>query len=412
MATIAALVTLTARILATALPGQWTQKDLNKFDIKECSRILSAGGEAGKTLKAIMAATNTQSCSGFKLEHGRTQLVGINLSGKGLTDLSPFRLFTFTDGEIDLSHNPISEIRPLIAASHGTYRINLSHTKVKDAALLNASLGGALVLDGNEIDDPGKLARACLASDFSLRGNRSVRGADYDAALEGVYRYYALFQGGKSVSPPTLDLGAMRTVLAPRLTEYITLKDSTVEAIFEDAQRFYRTKLDVYSRIHLDTFEVQKRDGRVTATFALNYGWQDRDLKVPDPDDEAYQRVHRGKRVDAVATVTFDPTFHIVGYIEKTAPKQRRRVVKTTWGVRTLAEVMAVLTEENPSVAKVRIPKGAPLEDAFEYVYWSTDTRSGGEDHFVKVRFNGQVIWARSSAASDERGDLYIEDIP
>lgn len=71
-----------------------------------------------------MAATNMKSCSDFKLDHGRTGLMGINLSGRDLTDLSPFRLFTFSDGDIDLSNNQVSDIRPLVAASYGTYRIN------------------------------------------------------------------------------------------------------------------------------------------------------------------------------------------------------------------------------------------------------------------------------------------------
>ena len=87
--------------------------------------------------------------------------------------------------------------------------------------------------------------------------------------------------------------------------------------------------------------------------------------------------------------------------------------MKTTWGVRTLAEVMAVLTEQNPRVAKVRIPKGAPLDDAFEYVNKSTGSKSGEEDNFYKVSFNGQVIWARSTASNDQSDDeVYIEDAP
>ena len=124
-----------------------------------------------------------------------------------------------------------------------------------------------------------------------------------------MFRYYAVFHGRQSGGdPPTIDLADMRAVLAPRLTQYITLKNCTVEAIFDDAQRFYRAKVDVYSRIHLDTFQVQKGGGRITATFAVDYGWQDRDLKVADPNAEAYQNVHRGKRIDAVATAVFDPT--------------------------------------------------------------------------------------------------------
>lgn len=81
--------------------------------------------------------------------------------------------------------------------------------------------------------------------------------------------------------------------------------------------------------------------------------------------------------------------------------------------MRTLAEVMAVLTEQNPRVAKVRIPKGAPVEDAFEYVNKSTGSKFGAEDNFYRVSFNGQVIWARATAGNDQGDDeVYIEDAP
>jgi hypothetical protein len=402
-------------LVTAANPSAWTGKDLNRFSVAQCTQILTANDEATRTLVAIMAAASTTSCSGFKLEHGRTALTSLNLAGKGLTDLSPFRLFTFRDGEIDLSGNPISDVRPLISAAHGTYRINLSRTKVKDAALLAASFSQALVLDGNEIDDPAKLGAASLVTGFSLRGNRSTRGTDYDAALEGMFRFYSLFACDVSAADrPKLDLRGMQSALAPRLTQYITLKNASVEAIFEDAQRFYQGKSDVYYRIHLETFQVQKRDEQVIATFALDYGWRDHDLKVTSPEGEAYQDIARGKRVTAQATAVFDSTFHLQAYTEKTFAQTKRTVVKPTWGVRSLSDVITLLADGDArSFSKVPIPKGAILEDAFDYVDRSSGGKFGIDDRFCKVIFNGKPVWARVSFSGDSKHDgvVYIEEV-
>ncbi|MEP7051027.1 MAG: hypothetical protein ABJB12_11765 [Pseudomonadota bacterium] len=410
------LVAVLSSLVAATHPSAWTVKDLNRFNVAQCNQILAANDEATRTLKAIMAATSTASCAGFKLEHGRTALMSLKLSGKGLTDLSPFRLFAFQDGEIDLSSNPISDVRPLISAAHGTYRINLSRTRVKDAALLAGSFSQALVLDGNEIDDPAKLGAASLATLFSLRGNRSIRGADYDAALEAMFRFYALFStDGSAANRPKFDLGGMRSALAPQLAEYITLKNASVEAIFQDAQHFYQGKSDVYYRIHLETFQVQQRDGQVTATFLLDYGWRDHDLKITNSEAEAYQNIARGKRVNARATAAFDSTFHLRAYTEKTFAQTKRTVVKPTWGVRNLSDVIALLADgDPPSLAKVRIPKGATLEDAFEYVARYSGGKFGTDDRFYKVIFNGKPLWARGSFSGDGEHDgvVYIEEAP
>src|SRR3954453_9326965 len=72
----------------------------NRFSVQKCQAILQAGNEATRTLKAIMAATKVKACPGFQVDsRGRTNLPSINLKGQGLTDLSPFELLHFADGE-------------------------------------------------------------------------------------------------------------------------------------------------------------------------------------------------------------------------------------------------------------------------------------------------------------------------
>jgi hypothetical protein len=392
----------------------------NKFSVAKCQSILATNNEAAKTLRAILAATNTKSCSDVQLDgKGRTQLGSIDLKGKGLTDLSPFRLFNFGEGGIDLSHNDISDLEPLVNAARASTRINLSHTKVKDAAFLNKYLPHAQILDGNEIDDPGKLTHSGWSSEFSLRGNHSTRGPDYDAALETLYRYYALFNNGNSASDyhPKFDLAGLRAVLAPKLTRYITLKDVPVEAIYEDAARFYQAKRNVFYGVHLETFKVEKQNGQVVATYTLDYGWNDDDLKVADRHaDEAYEHIDRQKHVRVAAEAIFDSTFHLVSYTEKTMPHEKLTVVRATWGTRDLADVINFLADPDNAgrFAKVKIPKGAVLEDAFEFVSKYGGNKYGADDNFVKVTFKGKVLWAHSSSSGegDDDGELYIRTAP
>jgi hypothetical protein len=387
----------------------------NKFSVARCKSILVANDEAAKTLRAILAAIGATTCSDVKVDKtGRTQLVSLDLKGKGLTDLSPFRLFNVHDGTIDLSHNDVSNVEPLLTVGSPN-RINLSHTKVTEAAVL-AKLLGSLVLDGDQIDDPSKFKSAGYDSWFSMRGNRSTRGADYDTALETMYRYYALFTvaSGADDRHPKFDLQGMRGVLSPRLTRYITFKDVPVEAVFEDAARFYKQKRDVYYQLFLSTFKVEKRNGQVVATYTVDYGWQDEDLKGVDAGDE---KITRSKQVRALAEVVFDSTFHVVSYAEKTVPMNKLIVVRATWATKDLADALNFLVVEDPGpFPKVKIPKGARLEEAFESVARDPGGTITQEEGFLKVIFKGKVLWVRDSSWDDENveGELYVrrESIP
>ena len=382
----------------------------NKFSVAKCKSILVANDEAAKTLRAILAAIGATTCSDVKVDKaGRTQLGSIDLKGKGLTDLSPFHLFNIGDGSIDLSHNDVSNVEPLMNVG-GPLRIDLSHTKVKEAAVLAKLHTGGLVLDGNQIDDPSKLKSAGWDSWFSMRGNRSTRGADYDTALETMYRYYALFTvaSGANDRHPKFDLAGMRGVLAPRLTRYITFKDVPVEAVFEDAARFYKQKRDVYYQIVLSTLKVEKRNGQVVATYTVNYGWQDEDLRGVDAGDE---KISRSKQVRALAEVVFDSTFHVVSYTEKTVPMNKLIVVRATWATKDLADALNFLVVEDPGpFPKVKIPKGARLEEAFESVARDPGGTMTQEEGFLKVIFKGKVLWVRDSSWDDEQveGELYV----
>src|SRR4051812_8863498 len=110
-------------IVATAVAGLASRSLLasggaggegNRVRGQKGQAILQAGNEATRTLKAIMAATKVKACPGFQVDsRGRTNLPSINLKGQGLTDLSPFELLHFADGEIDLSNNNVSDVRPL-----------------------------------------------------------------------------------------------------------------------------------------------------------------------------------------------------------------------------------------------------------------------------------------------------------
>jgi len=391
---------------------------LNKFSVATCNRILEAKGEAAKTLKAILAATNTRSCADFKLDaRGRTEIASLDLKGQGLTDLAPFRLFS-VQGDINLANNNLSEVGPLVNAAHGgTRRINLSHNKLTDAAFLAKNFSGALILDGNELDDPAKLAGLTYASDFSLRGNRSARGADYDAALETMYRLYALFTSTNSNNyRPQFDLEGMRAALAPKLSRYVTLKDVTVEAVFEDAQRFYKEKKDVVYRIHLDTFQVAKQGEQVTATYLVDYTWLNDDLGVPARESDSYRHLSRRKIVEAEATAAFDSTFHVVSYAEKTHAGKRLTVVKPTWGTKNVADVANYLADTEEATAEfpqVKIPKRAQLKYAFEYIN-SFGSKYDLDDNFCKVIFKGKTLWVMASSApeGDEDGEVYVRGCP
>jgi hypothetical protein len=417
--TIVPVALLASRLAAPSAPAGDPKP--NKFSVSECKRFLAAHNAATKTMKAILEATKTSSCAAFKLDaRGRTELTSIDLSGRGLTDLTPFHLLRFIDGEVNVANNDISDIEPLVnAVRGGPYRINLSRTKVASAELLAKSFGVALVLDGDQIDDPARLGAASLASSFSMRGNRSRRGADYDHALESMYRLYAQFSSTHDgIAKPASDLDGLQSVLAPKVTRYITLKDVTAEAIAEDTRRFYRQKDDIYYRIHLDTFKVEKRAdaGQVLATFDLDYGWRDHDLKVPHPDAGAEQNLIRGKRVSARVSVVFDPTGHIVSYMEKTAPCRHLVVVRPTWGTKSMVDALRFVVDGKHAApfAKVPIPKGAAVEDAFEYLSRYSGNKYGSDDEVRKVVFQGKTLWAwQSSSGDDEKqGEIYIEERP
>jgi hypothetical protein len=411
-----AIVAAAVASLAGPLVGaSAAERKPNRFSVQKCQAILRADNEATRTLKAIMAASKVQSCSGFELDsRGRTKLSSISLNGHRLTDLSPFELLNFDDGEIDLSNNDLSDVRPL--KNSGASRLVLSHTKVKDAAALAALGAPSLVLDADEIDDPEKLGARSLDSFFSMRGNRSARGPDYDRALEAMYRFYALFA---ETSAPEyrakFDLDGMRSVLAPKLTRYITLTDVSVETVFDDARRFYRAKSLIYYRIDLSTFKVEKQNGQLAATYALSYGWSDEDLPVAAPDAENDQEILRYKHVKALVHVVFDPIVHIISYAES-YQRKKFAVVKSTWGTKNLADAVGFLSQKKATrdIAKVNIPKGVFVQDNFDDL-----SVPGGkydlDDTFHRVLFDGQPLWARVSKSGDGKtaGELYIDrDVP
>jgi hypothetical protein len=411
-----AIVATAIAALASPLgPSGAAEKKPNRFSVDRCQAILRADNEATRTLKAIMVAIKVASCAGFALDgRGRTRLSSISLDGQGLTDLSPFRLLNFGDGEIDLSNNNVSDVRPLTGS--GASQLVLSHTRVTDAAALAALGIPTLVLDADQIDDPEKLGARSLDAFFSMRGNRSGRGAEYDATLEAMYRFYALFAGGTAPEHQAkLELDVMRLVLAPRLTKYITLKDVSVEAVFHDAERFYRGKSEIYYRIDLGTFKAEKQNGQLVASYALRYGWKDEDLMIADPRAEKYRDMRRYKHVRAQVDVVFDPDVHVVSYTESYR-RSRFPVVKATWGTKNLADAVGFLAGEKgtPEIAKVIIPRGAVVEDSFDDLAVS-GSKYDIDDDFHRVFFNGQALWARVSKSGDgkKEGELYIDrDVP
>ena len=410
------LVALLCCYSARSHAGTWV---LNKFSVSKCNAILKGPGDAARTLKAILGAIHVEACSEVPLDsQGRTKLTSIDLHGKGLTDLSPFRLFTFVDGEINLSSNTISDVTPLIEAAKGPFRINLAHNKVKDALVLSKNFSIGLVLDDNEIDDPGRLATLCLDSDFSLRGNRSQRGAAYDRALEGTYRLYASFLPRPNSTPGAegIDGDALRSALAPKLTRFVSLKDVTADDVIRDAERFYQRKSDIKYRIHLDTFATATEAGSVLATFAVDYAWSDHDLSVPEAEAGKTGALSRVKRVQAVATVTFDSAFRVVGYAEQLSPRRRLKVVQSTWGTARVADVVRTIAkgEVTAGVPVIKIPKGTILESDFEEIANADGGRFGTSDAFTRVIYKGKPIWAQASTsqADDKHSGVYLEEMP
>ena len=389
--------------------SDWT---LNKFDCKKCDSILRLNNDASKTLREIMAAAKVNSCSEFKVDSkGMTSLCTIDLHGKSLTDLSPFHLFRFVDGSIDLSHNNISNVEPLINASHGLYRINLSHNNIKDASYLAKHFNLALVLDGNEIDDPSKLGDLYLQRWFSIRGNHSKRGPDYDTALESLYRFYALFStdyaGKKKV-----DFSGMKQILAPVLLQYISLKNVKVEDVIDDAERYFNKKGDVGYIIHLKTFTIKKQNGNILATYSLSYHWNDYDFNMPDDDSSDYSRIYRTKNVEAWVKVLFDSTFHIVSYSEKLPPRKKYSVTRQTLGMANIADVVRILSfqKESDTANEIILPAGSILKADFESAGNITGDKFGTNDEFGKFIYNGKSIWIRTSS-SEEDIDNFLKEL-
>lgn|GEM_PF-7048559 len=413
----ALLVALACCVSASAQGGEWA---LNKFSVRKCDEILKNQGDAARTLNAILVAVHAKSCSDVTLDaRGRTKLTSIDLHGQGLKDLSPFRLFTFVDGEIDLSNNVISDVTPLIDAAHGVYRINLSQNKIRDARVLAQNFSIALVLNANEIDDPGLLGTLGLVSDFSLRGNRSSRGVDYDRALESTYRFYALFSlaGKPGSANQGIDVDALRACLATQVAQFISLKNASVEDVVRDARRFYQKKSEVKYRVHLDTFSVARENGSLLATFAVDYVWNDHELGIPDEEAETYPGLlMRGKSVKASATVTFDSSFRIVAYVEKLAPRRKLKVVEATWGTARVADVVKTIVNGTVAAAvpMVGIPKGTILESDFEHVSNDAGGKLGSADRFDRVVYKGKPLWVRASSSGEgERNDgIYLREQP
>ena len=390
-------------LLAQQTYSDWT---LNKFDCKKCDSILKLNSEASKTLRAIMTATKVATCSEFNVDSKKmTSFSTIDLHGKGLSDLSPFHLFRFIDGSIDLSNNNITDVEPLINASHGLYRINLSHNKIKDAAYLAKHFSIALVLDSNEIDDPAELGNLYLVNDFSLRGNRSTRGPDYDRALESLYRFYALFPKEFS-GKKNLDFSGMKLSLAPVVLQYISMKNVKVEDIIADAERYYCKKGDADFRINLKTFAVKRKNDSVLATYSLTYRWNDYDFNIPDDEAGDYSGIYRTKKVAASAEVLFDSSFKIVSYIEKIPPREQYTVIKKTWGMTDIADVVKLLSFSEDSVngKKITLPVGSILKADFELVNNSAGGKFGSDDVFSKFIYNGTPLWIRTS--SSENGEF------
>jgi hypothetical protein len=389
--------------------SDWT---LNKFNCKKCDSILMLNNDASKTLREIMAATKVNSCSEFKVDSkGVTSLNTIDLHRKSLTDLSPFLLFRFVDGSIDLSHNNISDIEPLIIASHGLYRINLSHNNIKDASYLAKHFNLALVLDSNEIDDPSKLGDLSLQRWFSIRGNHSKRGPDYDNALESLYRFYALFSkdyfGEKKV-----DFSGMKQSLAPKLIQYISLKNVTVENVIDDAERFYNKKGDVEYIIHLKNFNIEKQNGSILASCSLSYHWNDFDFNLPDDDENDYSRIYRTKKVEASVKALFDSTFHIVSYIENLPPRKKYLVTQQTSGMVNIADVVKILSfqEVSNTAEEIKLPAGSILKADFESAGNHTGNKYGKNDEFGKFIYNGKSIWIRTSSSEDDE-DNFLKNL-
>ena len=227
-----------------------------------------------------------------------------------------------------------------------------------------------------------------------------------------MYRLHALFASEANAPErrAKFNLDGMRSVLAPRLTRYITLKDVSVEAVFDDAKHFYRTKSMIYYRIDLRTFKVEKQNGHLAASYALSYGWQDDDLPVAHPRTENCPEILRYKHVKALVQVFFDPMVHVVSYTE-TYQRNNFPVVKTTWGTKNLVDAVGFLAqrEASPKIVKVKIPKGVVVEDDFDDLSVS-GSNSDLEDDFHRVRFNGELLWARVSRSADRKtdGELYI----
>jgi hypothetical protein len=185
-----------------------------------------------------------------------------------------------------------------------------------------------------------------------------------------------------------------------------------VEAVFENAQRFYKDKSGVRYWIHLGTFQVRKEGAQIVASYVLSYDWENEDLGLAATDAERHHNIARRKSVGARAEVGFDSTFHIVSYTEQTTPLLQLTVSKLTWGTRSMSDAIESIAggESAARVAKVKIPKGAALQDAFEFLE-RPGGRFGPDDRFQKVVFNGKVLWARTEWAGDDdhEGDVYIQ---
>lgn len=374
-------------------------EDAPHFTNSPCEKLLSEDTPACHTMREIMAATKTASCGDFKRTEDNKffQVRNFDLVNKQISDLSPFCLFHFSDGSIDLSNNAIEDPTPL--GAQGWYRINLSNNKLHDAKLLRRVFGvKSLILDGNSIDDPRELGTLALTRDFSLRHNHSSLGEDFDKGLDRLFEFYGALHRDWELTKTeaTFDRERVLPLLAERMSRFISLKDVTPEEVLSNINKYYTYKTDIDFIPAISTLKISRSNGILRASHVLQYHWYDNSLL---DEAEEYPMQHRSKDVWCDVEIEFTDDMRISSYVEKNYRRPVFKVLRATQAtasVQSVWDCLATACRKLTGKTEV-VPAGTELQGNFENASNSLGGKSGVGDAFDYVLYHGRPLWVRSS---------------
>lgn len=219
-----------------------------------------------------------------------------------------------------------------------------------------------------------------------LLSNISIAQSDFSPAkIEEIkttfHEYYDIYE--------TKEYDRLHDYLTPELDQYISLKNTTTEAIIKNAEHFFKNKTNIVYQPYFDKMELSyNENGNIVAKFGILMIWE-----VTDSNIINYAEMN-SRSVNVLCRVILTPDFKITSYYED-------KVIRPKYELTKDLKAYLVTKEPQDEPEFVELGKGTIVTD--DFTIKASDTTSSSWTYFAR-----QVIYEDEKYLIDHYG--YYED--